>query len=76
MEHQRHERELIHKNLPSSDSRDGPLQLDKTPTGGDPVEGKTNLGYSEPPPTHNQQHIPVFLKHWSKFAYNWSKNKR
>lgn len=30
-EHQRHERELIHKNLPSSDSRDGPSQLDKTP---------------------------------------------
>lgn len=39
-EHQRHERELIHKNLPSSDGRDGPLRLDKTPRGGDSDEKK------------------------------------
>lgn len=72
-EHQRHERERIHKNLPSSDSRDGPSRLDKTPRGGDSVEKKNKSGIFW---TATNTQSTAHSKHWSKFAYNRSKNKK
>lgn len=71
-EHQRHETELIHKNLLSSDSRDGPLKLDKTPRGGDSVEKKQIWDILN----RHQHTINSSFQTSLSTEVKWSKNKQ